>query len=1145
LSSPFVHLHVHSEYSILDSSCKIGALLERAAECGMDALALTDHGVMSGVIKFYRQAQKRGIKPILGCEVYVAPGDRRDRASTDGRRYYHLVLLAENEIGYRNLLQIVSRSHTEGFYYRPRADNELLREHSRGLIALSACESGLIPRMLQAGRRDAAEKAARELEETFGKGNFFIEIQRHGTDRGARLCGQLIDLARSLDVPLVATNDVHYLAPEDRVAHEVLLNIRANKTLNDPDHRTFDGEGYHFRTGDEMDALLSDVPDAIANTRRIADRCNLALEFDRMMIPPFALPEGVSDPNEYIRALAYEGAENRYGEITKAVRERLEFELSVITRMEYSTYFLIVWDFVRYAQGQQISVGPGRGSAAGSLVSYCLGITNVDPLKYNLLFERFLNPDRISLPDFDIDFCVKGRDQVIRYVRQKYGGETWWDRIAQIATFDRMAARSVVRDVGRVLGVPYGVTDRVAKTIPFGWGLRTATERVTELRTLCEQDDEIRRVIDIGLRLEGLTRNASTHAAGVVIAPDALSRHVPLLRLGEGEYVTQFDMGDVEAVGLLKIDFLGLRNLTLIDETREALAEYAGVELCVDSIPLDDEATYALIREGRTAGIFQLESSGMTNLIRRVQPDRFEDLIALLALYRPGPLESGMTDDFADRRRGLKPVTYPHPSLRDILEETYGLPIYQDQLMLMVQRLAGFTLAEADILRKAMGKKIKTLMSSLREKYIEGCLANGLSRELATSTFEDMEKFSRYGFGKAHTTSYAFVSYWTAYLKANYPTHFMASLLTSVQGDLDKVAEYVAECREMEMEVLPPDINESRRGFTPRNDGRIRFGLGAVKHVGANAVQAILNARREGGPFRSFFDLCRRAQDDGLDRESLEALAKAGAFDGLGATRLGLLRHVTDGLETMQIARRERVTGQTSFFGDLPEAAPEPVMTSDEFGEKDLLAFEKDLLGLYLSAHPLDDYRQDLQLYCLPFQRVGDLRAGKTTIVGGRIKKIRRIDTRRGDPMAFVTIEDGTAEVEVTVFPRVLEVAGDLIREDGLVGALVNAGNRNGETNLVVEEIFPLGEVSKHAALSVTLRLDGAEVCQQQLDQVLEVLGAHPGEAPVRFEVVDPIGSIVVLAGERFHVTPDDRLRDTLSTMSAVLDVSFGNGDKS
>jgi len=1142
--SPFVHLHVHSEYSILDSSCKISALIDRAVACGMDALALTDHGVMSGVIKFYRQAEKRGINPILGCEVYVAPGDRRERTASHGARYYHLVLLAENEIGYRNLLEIVSRSHTEGFYYRPRADEELLREHSEGLIALSACESGRIPRMLQAGRADAAEETARRMEEIFGKDSFFIEIQHHGTERDARLRTQLIELARSLDIPLVATNDIHYLAAEDREAHEVLLNIRANKTLNDPDHRTFDGEGYFFRTGDEMEALFADVPDAIANTRRIADRCRLKLEFGRMMIPPFDLPDGASDPNAYIRELAYVGAERRYGELTDEIRERLEFELGVITRMEYSTYFLIVWDFVRYAKDHEISVGPGRGSAAGSLVSYCLGITTVDPLKYKLLFERFLNPDRISMPDFDIDFCVRGRDQVIQYVRAKYGGDTWWDRIAQIATYDRMAARSVVRDVGRVLGVPYGTTDRIAKLIPFGWALRAASEKVAELKALQGQDPEIKRVIDIGLRLEGLTRNASTHAAGVVIAPDALAKHVPLLRLGEGEFVTQFDMGDVEAVGLLKIDFLGLRNLTLIDEARANLATHDGIELCVDDIPLDDEATYALIREGRTSGIFQLESSGMTNLIRRVQPDRFEDLVALLALYRPGPLESGMTDDYVERRRGRKQVSYAHPSLKEVLEETYGLPIYQDQLMLMVQKLAGFTLAEADILRKAMGKKIKDLMASLREKYISGCLANGLSRDLATRTFEEMEKFSRYGFGKAHTTSYAFVSYWTAYLKANHPTHFMAALLTSVQGDLDKVAEYVAECREMEIEVLPPDINESQRGFAPAGERRIRFGLAAVKHVGSNAVSAILNTRSTGGPFDSFFDLCQRVQEDGLDRESLESLVKAGAFDGLGATRLGLLRHITDGLELMQIARRERVTGQTSFFGDLPEAAPEPIVTTEEFDEKDLLAFERELLGLYLTAHPLDDHRDELRLYSVPYGQLAELGEGRSAVIGGRIKKIRRIDTRRGDQMAFVTIEDGAAEVEVTAFPRVLEASGNLVEDDALVGLSVSAGSRNGELNLVIEDIFPLADLSKHTALSMTLRLDGARICEEELGRVLEILGSHPGDAPVRLELVDPIGSIVVLAGDRFHVSPDDGLCESLSTMIAVLGVSFGNGDR-
>ena len=1138
MSSSFVHLHVHSEFSILDSSCKISALLAKARECGMDAIALTDHGVMSGAIKFYRQAERAGVKPILGCEIYVAPGSRRDRTTQNGHRYYHLVLLAENETGYRNLLTIVSRAHTEGFYYRPRADYDLLQSHAEGLIALTACESGEIPRLLQSGRKEAAVQAAHRLQDIFGKDNLFIEIQHHGTERDARIRTQLVALARELDLPLVATNDVHFLASEDSLAHEVLLNIRANKTLEDPDHRTFDGEGYYFRTPEEMEKLFPDFPDAIANTRAIADRCNVTLKFGQPMIPPFDLPEGQTDPNTYLRELAEQGTAERYGEISDTVRKRLDYELSVIEKMEYGTYFLIVWDFVRYARENDISVGPGRGSAAGSLVSYALHITNVDPLKYNLIFERFLNPDRISLPDFDIDFCVNGRDAVIDYVRRKYGGEHWWERIAQIATYDRMAARSVVRDVARVLGIPYGTADRVAKLIPFGWGLKAAVERVAELRSLYENDSEITRLIDIGRRLEGLTRNASTHAAGLVIAPDRLSHHVPLLRLGEGEFVTQFDMIDVEAVGLLKFDFLGLRNLTLIEETLHSLKEHANVDLCVDTLPLDDNATFALIRDGRTAGIFQLESSGMTNLIRRVQPDRFEDLIALLALYRPGPLESGMTDEYVERKSGRKAVSYPHPSLAAILEDTFGLPIYQDQVMMMAQALAGFTLAEADILRKAMGKKNKEIMDSLKTKFIDGCLANNVPREQADSTFADMEKFSRYGFGKSHTTAYAFVSYWTAYLKANHPTHFMAALLTSVQSDTDKVAEYIGECREMNIEVLPPDISESRHEFTPVIEGQIRFGLCAIKHVGRGAVSAIVNARKD-KPYESFFDLCRQVDEDGLDREALEALVKAGAFDRLGTSRRGLLRHLSEGLELMQRKRHERQTGQQSIFADLVETAADPVIAEPEFERNDLLAFERELLGLYVTAHPLDDHREALDFYCLSAGQAKALEKGGKGIVGGRLKKIRRIDTKRGNPMAFITVEDGTEEVEITVFPKVLEASTLLLEEDALIGVAVTADLRNGEIGLIAEEILPLDQVSDRMTLSLLLTIDTADMDSEHLAQVQTELAGHSGDAPVCFRLVDTLGSIVVRAHERYSVTPSDDLRSTLATVPGVADARF------
>ncbi len=1144
MSSRFVHLHVHSEYSVLDSSCRVPDLVDRASRLGMSAIALTDHGVMSGIVKFYREARSRGLHPILGCEIYVAPGDRRDRSPLEGNRYYHLVLLAENDAGYHNLLRIVSAAHTEGFYYRPRADKELLARYADGLIALSACESGEIPRLLQAGRDAEADRVAREFARVFGPGRFYIEIQHHGTERDAAIRRQLIALARRLDLPLVATNDTHYLDTEDKLAHEVLINIRANRTLDDPEHRTFDGDGYHFRSGEEMELLFADTPDAIENTAAIAERCRVEIEFDRTLTPPFPLPEGAGDPDSFLRELAFAGAAKRYGEITPPVRERLEYELGVIAAMAYSTYFLIVWDFVRYSRENGIAVGPGRGSAAGSIVSYALGITGVDPLRYHLIFERFLNPDRVSMPDFDIDFCIRGRDRVIDYVRAKYGGDQWWERIAQIATYDRMAAKSVVRDVGRVLGLPYGETDRIAKLIPFGSRLQAAVDNVSELRTLVEENPDVRRIVDIGLRLEDLTRNISTHAAGVVIAPDALAQHVPLLRVGEDEYVTQYDMTDVEAIGLLKIDFLGLRNLTLIQDTLELLRSRAGVRLDLDSLPLDDEPTYELLRSGKTGGIFQLEGSGMTGLIRRVQPNRFEDLIALLALYRPGPLESGMTDEYVERRHGRRTVTYAHPSIREILEDTFGLPIYQDQLMLMTQKLAGFTLAEADTLRKAMGKKKKDIMASLREKFVQGCIANGLTQELAATTFDDMEKFSRYGFNQSHSTAYAFVSYWTAYLKAHYPTHFMAGLLTSVQGESVKVAEYVGECRQLGIAVLPPDINESTKEFAPVRDSVVRFGLGAVKYVGTNAIEAVLKARAA-GPFASFFDMCRRIDADGLDREALEALVRVGVFDRLGSTRRGLLRHLPEGLELMQVSRHERTTGQRSMFDDLAGSAADPVVQEDEFGRADLLAFEKELLGLYITGHPLDEYAELLAAYCLPLRQLADLSDGHSALVGGRIQAVRRVDTRRGGQMAFITLEDGATQIEAAAFPRMLETAGSLLCVDALIGTHIQVGRRNGELSVSLEEVFPLAEVAAHSAVCLSLRLDSERLDAAILEEVCALLHRYPGPMPVRLCVADASGdsSVVVSAGVEFSVAPTQALRLALAALACVVGVALAEQD--
>ena len=1135
MTEKFVHLHTHSEYSILDSSCKIKALLDLTQKYDMDALALTDHGVMGGAIKFYREAKRRGIKPIIGCEIYLAPGDRRERRVRNGAKYYHLVLLAENARGYSNLVTIVSLAQTEGFYYKPRADKELLRKYHEGLIALSACQSGEIPRLLLAGRADAARAAAAEYAEIFGAGNFYIELQDHGTETDKRLRGELVALARDLNLPLVATNDTHYMTPEDHLAHEVLLNIRANKKIDDDDRMKFDGDGYHFRSAAEMKELFADIPEAIDNTRVIADRCNLEIEFGHTAIPPFPLPEGVS-ADSYLRKLAYDGARERYDEITPAVEERLEYELSVIERMKYATYFLIVWDFVRFSKEQHIPVGPGRGSATGSLVSYCIGITRVDPLRYNLIFERFLNPERVSMPDFDIDFCVKGRDKVIAYVQDKYGR----DRTAQIATYDRMAARSVVRDVGRVLGASYNTTDHLAKLIPYGLTLRVAVAQVAELHKLYESDPEIKKIVDIGLRLEGLTRNTSTHAAGVVVAARPLQEIVPLLRLGEGEIVTQYDMTDVEAVGLLKFDFLGLRNLTLLDEACASLRDHAGIDVDLDKVPLDDEKTFEMIRAGETAGIFQLEGSGMTSLIRRVQPDRFEDLIALLALYRPGPLESGMTDDYVERRHGRQKITYPHPSLSEVLGETYGLPIYQDQIMLMAQKLAGFSLAEADILRKAMGKKNKAMMVSMREKFMAGCLKNEIPEQVATESFDDMEKFSRYGFNKSHTTAYAFISYWTAYLKANYPTHFMASLLGSVQGDLDKVASYIGQCRRMGIEVLPPDINESEASFTPTSDSRIRFGLAAIKHVGKGAIETILAVRKDG--FKSFFDMCRRV--DGVDRDTLEALIKAGAFDSMGSSRRGLLMHASQGVEMMQIARHERQSGQQSFFSGPETAVVDPTVSEEEFPQSELLEFEKELLGLYISADPLDQYRDVISLYCTPLSTISSLREAESAVIGGRITAMRRIVTKKGDQMAFITMSDGDSEAEITIFPRVLEPASSSIDVDLFTALRVTAGRRNGDINLVAEEVIPLESLEKKISLSVNVTLSEEEIDPDRLTRLKAFLAEHPGDAPFVLRVDAEDGRFLVRAGEGFCVSPSVELQRGLEEIVGPGRVRVAAGDR-
>ena len=1110
----FVHLHVHSEYSLLDATCRIDELLLAAKERGMEALALTDHGALPGAIEFYQKAKNYGIKPILGVELYFAPRGRHDR--TPGQKYYHLLALAEDERGYKNLLKLSSLGYTEGFYYKPRIDLELLKRYSEGLIVTSACKSGILAKPILQGRAGEAEEWALRLRDLFGRENFFVELQDHGLAEERELEEALIGLARRLELPLVATNDVHYISPEDCEAHEILLNIQSR---DKEERRVFEGDQYYFKSAEEMSRLFPDHPEALENTLKIAERCNLQLELDSTHLPPFDLPPGRGSPEEHLRELAIRGAHERYGdELPPEVHERLEYELGVIEEMGFASYFLIVQDFVNYAKERGIPVGPGRGSAAGSLVSYCLKITDIDPLGYGLLFERFLNPSRVSLPDIDIDFCPRRRDEVIRYVTERYGR----DRVAQIVTFDTLAARSAVRDVARVMGIPYGDADRIAKLIPFGTSLDEALGSVRELRRLYDGDPQIKRLIEISLKLEGLVRNPSTHAAGVVIAPGELTDYAPLLRLSDGSLVTQYDMVALEAIGMLKIDLLGLRNLTVIDDTLKSLRE-AGEEVRLEEVPLDDPRVYSLLQEGRTTGVFQLEGAGIKDLVKRLAPTEFKDVVALLALYRPGPLESGMAEEFIARKSGRRRVAYPHPDLAPILEETYGLPIYQEQLLLMAQVLAGFSLDEADLLRKAIGKKQRRTMETMREKFIQGCVRRGIPIDAALDLFGDIEKFARYGFGKAHSTAYALITYWTAYLKANYPTHYMAALLTSVADNTDKISEYVQECRDLGIEVLPPEINESDLYFTA-HDGRIRFGLGAVKNVGRGAIEAILEAR-ESQPFESFIDFCRRVDPRQVNRETLESLIKAGAFDRF-APRKGLLAQVEVGLELAQVAHEERRSGQRSFW---PEEELTPTLPCDqeEFPREVLLGFEKELLGLYVSSHPLQPLEEELALLrSHGLNELEEVQPGELLYLGGRIDGVRVITTSKGRRMAFVRLEDLKGKAELTIFPDLYERQASLLQEDNLIYLIGRAEQRGGRTQVVVEELYPLEEAPHLVELRLLLPLE--EVDDRLLERLRVIFKESRGETPVLLHLDLGGERELIKAGEEYSVHLSRRLMEEL-----------------
>jgi DNA polymerase-3 subunit alpha len=1027
--SSFVHLHVHTQYSLLDGAAAIEKLLAKALEHQMPALAITDHGVMYGCLKFYQQAMKMGIHPILGCEVYVAPRGLRDKAPKLDENPFHLTLLAENETGYQNLMKLVSIGNIEGFYYKPRIDLDTLRHYAGGIIGLSGCMSGVISRYVLENKLEAAEKQLKTYQEILGRDNFFIELQNQQLEGQRNLNRTLAGLASACSAPLVATNDVHYLSREDAQVHDVLLCIQTGKTVDDPNRMRFATSEFYLKPVSEMREIFFDYPEAVSNTVRIAERCQVKLELGKFHMPAYQIPhspgsttppDAPMDPNTYLEKLCREAAAVQGLPWDDVREERLQYELGIIGKMGFSGYFLIVRDFVNFAKEHQIMVGPGRGSAAGSLVAYLLGITGLDPIELGLLFERFLNPERISMPDIDIDFCYERRGEVITYVRNRFGT----DRVAQIITFGTMAARAAVRDVGRVLGLPYGDVDRVAKLIPneLGITIADAKARTSLLTELMAANPKIAQLVAIAEKVEGFPRHASTHAAGVVITGEPLTDYLPLAISNEGEIITQFPMEDIEALGLLKMDFLGLRTLTVLRDTMALIEQNRGTKVDLARIPNEDPASFAGLQKGNTLGLFQLESGGMRRLLMRLKPDRISDLTALNALYRPGPLGSGMVEDFIKGRHGQKTITYLHPLLEPILAETYGVILYQEQVMKIVSTIGGFSLGEADLVRRAMGKKKPEVLAAMREQFINGAIRNGVNREIAVAIFDLIEYFAGYGFNKSHSAAYALVVYQTAYFKFNYPGEYMAALLTSVMGNSDKIGLYIEECRSLGLTILKPDVNRSVISFSPEPDG-IRFGLLGIKNVGGGAIEKII-AGRQTGPYRSLFDFCRRVSHQLVNRRVIESLIRAGAFDFTGTSRSRMLAGL--GLILEKTYQRSGQQDQLSLLDSFEDVMEPELPALPEYSSRELLQQEKEYLGVFLSGHPLDEWRAKFQSNgVIPIADLEEEPDGKEVLIGGVVTGWRTINTKSGSVMAGFRLEDLTGTVEVVVFPKLYNEVKD------------------------------------------------------------------------------------------------------------------------
>ncbi|UCD65138.1 MAG: DNA polymerase III subunit alpha [Candidatus Zixiibacteriota bacterium] len=1135
----FVHLHTHSQYSLLDGACRLDSVVELAKEYRMPALAITDHGNLFGAIEFYKKATRAGIKPIIGCETYVAAGSRFEKKPSshypDGG--FHLVLLAKNETGYRNLIKLTTAAFLEGFYHRPRVDKELLRQHSQGLLATSACLKGEVNWHLLNGRTDEAVAVARELNDIFGDGNFFLEIQNHGLEKQHLLIPKVEAIARETGVGLVATNDCHYLHQRDSEAHDALLCIQTGKTVSDTDRLRYASDQIYFKSASEMEAALGDYKAALENTVHIAESCHLELELGSLKLPRFPIPKPFVDPDVYLRHLCEQGLKERYSRLGEEINKRLDYELSVIKQMGYAGYFLIVKDFCDYARFRKIRVGPGRGSAAGSLVSYALRITNIDPIKFDLLFERFLNPERVSMPDIDIDFADRGRDQIIQYVIDKYGKEN----VCQIITFGTMMARGVVRDVGRVLGMPYGEVDRIAKLVPerIGITLETALKEVPELTQLKESDPRVEKLLDYSITLEGLARHCSTHAAGVVIAPSALTNFVPLFKGTKDEITTQYDMKMVEEIGLLKMDFLGLRTLTVIDDTLRMVVENHGQEIDIDNVPLDDAEVYRIFANGDTIGIFQFESLGMRDHLRRLCPETFTDITVMNALYRPGPLDSGMITEYIERKRGAKKVEYLHPKMKEILGNTYGVIVFQEQVLHIANALAGYSMGSADLLRKAMGKKDASLMAAQKREFLKGTESGKIERQTAEEIFNQIETFARYGFNKAHSTCYAYIAYQTAWLKHHYPREFMAALMSSEINSTDRIYQLLEECRRMRIKVLPPDVNESGVDFSVV-EGQVRFGLMAIKNVGEGPARAIVQEREESGPYSDLADLVSRVPLKSVNRRILESLIAGGACDSLRGHRAQ--QHAA--VEAMLEFAHRVAAHQNShdLFADkagaIRRVAP-PLPDIPDWSNSETLAQEKAILGFYISGHPLDKYRDELAHFT-DF-KIGELaRAadGREVKIGGILTAVKKMPDKKGNMMAFATLEDFSGSVELILFSDCYDKSKAFVVTETMVWLTGRVSTREGEASKVIAaEVLPLEKLTERFNCQLVIKI-GRDCADNLVDQALAALEENRGEAPVLLTIQEN-GSEVYIRSDKYLVRPDfvlvDRLKELLGESAVFL----------